>query len=77
MAAAGNYEITSQATDQYDFSSPGTPVLGVQVYFKTGDGNAGSVFVPQARYGVTMVRELVEAAAKELDGVGRLAGGYS
>jgi len=77
MATAGSYTITRQATDQYDFSNPGDPVLGTQVYFTTGDGNSGSVFVPQARYGITLVRELVAAAAKELDGIGRLAGDYS
>lgn len=75
--AGGSYTITNQATDQYDFTSPGNPVLGVQVYFTTGLGNQGSIFCPQARYTVATVRQLVSAAAKQLDEVGNLSGNYS
>jgi hypothetical protein len=46
--ATGSYTVTSQAVDQYDFSAPGNPVLGTVVYFVTGNGHQGSVFVPQA-----------------------------
>jgi hypothetical protein len=77
MAASDTYTILRQATDQYDFSVPGDPVLGTQIYFKTGDGNTGSVFCPQEHYGITFVRALVESAAKELDGIGRLGGNYA
>jgi len=74
--AAGSYTVTSQATDQYDFTAPGNPVLGTIVYFTTGEGNSGSVFVPQARYTAANVHKLVAGAAKSLDEVGAITGTY-
>jgi len=74
--AGGSYTVTSQATDQYDFAAPGNPVVGTVVYFTTGEGNSGSVFVPQARYAAAVVHTLVAAAAKEIDAVGSVKGTY-
>jgi hypothetical protein len=74
--ATGSYTVTSQAVDQYDFSAPGNPVLGTVVYFVTGNGHQGSVFVPQARYTINNVKTLVEGAAKSLDAVGSITGTY-
>jgi hypothetical protein len=74
--AAGTYTVTSQVPDTYDFTAPGNPVLGTQVYFTTGEGNRGSVFVPQARYTINTVKTLVGAAAKDLDAVGSISGTY-
>lgn len=68
--------ITRQEFDQYDFSNPSTPALGVVVYFQTDAGNIGSVFVPQARYKVPEVRKMVAAAARIADEVGALEISY-
>ena len=76
MAATGSYTITRQATDQYDFTVPGNPVIGTQVYFTTGEGNTGSVFIPQAQYKETVIHSLVAAYAKALDTVGNMTGTY-
>jgi hypothetical protein len=76
MATAGTYTITRQATDQYDFTVPGNPVIGTQIYFTTGQGNQGSVFVPQSQYKETVIHSLVASYAKALDTVGGMTGTY-
>ena len=58
-----SYTVTRQVPDTYDFTVPGDPVLGTQVYFTTGGGNVGSVFIPQAKYTAAHVRQTVGAAA--------------
>jgi hypothetical protein len=75
--AQTTYTVTSQQPDQYDFTNPGNPVLGTIVYFTTGEGNTGTVFVPAARYKVDVVRTMVAHAAKLLDQVGSIAGTIS
>jgi hypothetical protein len=76
MATTGTYTITRQATDQYNFDTPGNPVLGTQVYFTTGEGNQGSVFIPQAQYKETVIHTMVASYAKALDTVGKMTGTY-
>lgn len=68
------YTVIRQAPDQYDFTVPGDPVVGTIVYYVTGNGNHGSVFVPAARYNVKVVKEMVAAAAKVTDEVGAISG---
>jgi hypothetical protein len=68
------YTVTRQQPDVYDFTSPGDPVLGTQVYFTTGGGNSGSVFIPQSKYNGTHVRAAVAAAAKNMDDIGGIHG---
>lgn len=71
MANTG-WQVTRQETDQYDFSNPGNPALGVYVYFVTSGGNSGSVFLPNAHYTVANVRKAVQARANLLDEIGAL-----
>jgi len=71
---ASTYTVTRQAPDQYDFSAPGDPVIGTVVYFVTGDGNQGSVFVPNSQYRVATVRTMVAAKAKLIDEVAAIEG---
>lgn len=68
------YTVTRQVPDTYDFTVPGDPVLGVQVYFNTGEGNTGSVFVPQSKYNGDNVRKMVAAKAKLIDDIGGIHG---
>jgi hypothetical protein len=75
--ASTTYTVTRQAPDQYDFSAPGDPVLGTVVFFSTGEGNNGSVFVPASRYNPATVRTMVAHAAKLLDEVGAITGSIS
>jgi hypothetical protein len=72
--AAYTYTVTSQVPDQYDFTNPGNPTLGTIVYFQTGEGNTGSVFVAAAHYTVANVRTAVAAKAKLLDEVSAISG---
>jgi hypothetical protein len=68
------YQIIRQVPDTYDFAVPGDPVLGVQVYFTTGGGNTGSLFIPQAKYNGEYVRTAVAAHAKTIDDIGGIHG---
>lgn len=72
MAKTG-WQITSQLSDQFENTAAGQTVLGVRVYFITGNGNEGSVFVPQNLYTVRNVQERVRAQAQLLDDIGALA----
>jgi hypothetical protein len=72
--AAYTYTVTQQMPDQYDFSNAGNPTLGTVVYFTTGAGNSGSVFVAAAHYTVANVRTAVAAKAKLLDEVSAISG---
>lgn len=71
---ATTYTVTRQAQDQYDFTVPGDPVLGTVVYFDTGNGNNGSVFVPASKYTAKHVRAMVAAKAALIDEIGSLTG---
>lgn len=71
MAKTG-WQITSQLSDQFENTAAGQTVLGVRVYFITGNGNEGSVFVPQNLYTVRNVQERVRAQAQLLDDIGAL-----
>lgn len=68
--------VLRQEPDQYDFTNPGSPVLGTIVYFQTGAGNNGSVFVPATRYNVKNIHAAIKAAAEVIDEVGSLEINY-
>lgn len=69
-----SWSVTGQVTGQIVTTDSGQVVEGVAVYFVTGDGNSGSVFVPQAHYHNTAkVKELIRAEARQIDAIGSLA----
>lgn len=74
MAHSG-WRITAQVTDQIINTQANQTQTGVQVYFSTGVGNQGSVFVPNEQYNQHTVRNMVEAAAHLIDGIGSLSAG--
>lgn len=74
MANSG-WKITDQVTDQVQNTRAGATVTGVQVYFITGDGNEGSVFVMDQHYNAANVRKAVQAKANLIDEVGALGHG--
>lgn len=71
--AGTTWSVTGQ-TEQTQIAQGGSPVRGVQVFFTTGAGHQGSVFVPYAQYTLDNVRQMVSAAAAQMDAVGGLAG---
>jgi len=71
------WQVVRQAPDQYDPNNLSNPVTGVIVYFVTGDGNEGSVFVPHTRYTAHNVQLAVAAQAKVVDDIGRLSHGMT
>lgn len=74
MANSG-WKITDQVTDQVKNTRAGATVTGVDVYFITGDGNEGSVFVMDQHYNAANVRKAVQAKANLIDEVGALSHG--
>jgi hypothetical protein len=72
---ADSWVITGQVTGQAVNNDAGQTIVGSYVYYKTGFGNTGSVFVPDNLLSEAHVRETVAAAAKLLDGIGRLSQG--
>lgn len=72
-AAPGGWSVTGQqeTTEQ---AVGGQFVSGRRVYFTTGAGNTGSVFVPDTMYDAPTVSRMVAAAAANVDTVGSLRG---
>lgn len=73
MAGHSGWTVTAQVTDQIINTNAGQSVVGTYVYFITGDGNEGSVFVPDVHYSAAKVKAMIEAKADLLDSVSRLA----
>jgi hypothetical protein len=67
------WRVTSQLTDQVQITSAGQAVTGVQIFFVTGDGNEGSIFVANNHYTTKAVKPMLHAAAAQIDTVGVLA----
>lgn len=74
MAPKSGYTVTGQVSDQVILTDAGQPVTGTYVYFTTGEGNAGSVFVPDNIYpNRSRVQAMLREKASQMDEVGRLA----
>lgn len=69
------WTVTSQASDQVKVNDAGQTIIGVQVYFITGEGNRASVFIPDDHYSAKTVQAAIAAKAKIVDEVGALAHG--
>lgn len=69
---AVTWQVTGDTPDQYDFTAAGNPVLGHQITFLTGEGNRGSVFIPQDHYNAGYVRAQVHAEASRADEINAL-----
>ena len=70
-----SWTVTGQT--ERDQVVPGSaPVKGQQIFFTTGLGQSGSVFVPYAQYGnLDYVRQTIAAQAAQLDAVKSLNSG--
>lgn len=69
------WTITAQLTDQVIVTDAGRAVTGVQVFFITGDGNEGSVFIADNHYTLKVVKPAIDAKAALIDTVGSLTAG--
>lgn len=70
-----SWTVTGQ-TERDQIVPGGAPVKGQQIYFTTGLGQQGSVFVPYTQYGNTdYVRSQIAAMAAQLDAVKSLNSG--
>ena len=67
------WQVTGQ-TEYTQVATSGAPVQGVKVFYTTGQGHSGSVFLPSAQYSPANVRQAVNAAAVTMDQVGALTG---
>lgn len=73
---ATSWKVTGQL-ETTRVQQTGPPVQGMQVFYQTGKGHSGSVFVPQSQYNAHNVRALVAAAAANMDAVGMLSAGQA
>ena len=64
--------VTGQDPDQLIITNAGKPIGGTRVYFATGDGNTGSVFVDDGHYHPKPVHAALHAKAALVDEIGRL-----
>lgn len=70
---AASWSVSRQAADQVNITGSGDPVTGVRIFFTTGEGNSGSVFVPDTVYHNTKaVREAIAVMADQMDAIGAL-----
>lgn len=73
MAGPQQWTITG-TSETTGLTDQGMPSKGVTVSFKTDDGTAGTVFVPDASFTPSNVTALVAARASALVGVKGLTG---
>ena len=72
---AASWHVTRQAADQVSITSSGDPLTGVRIFILTGNGQAGSVFVPDTSYHNTAaVKEALQVEADQLDVIAGLHG---
>lgn len=77
MPAQGDqttYTVTGQ-TERDQVQAAGPPVRGVTIFYQTGKGNQGSVWVPYGTYnqGPAAVAPIIAQAAGRMDQIGSLS----
>lgn len=70
---AASWTVTGDVPDQFSTTGSATPVLGHVISFQTGNGNAGSVFIPDNHYNPAAVRAAVQAKADLTDQINALS----
>lgn len=68
------WTVTGQSPGQTQVTGDGRVIEGTMVYFRTGNGTLGQVFVPQDRYSADVVRTMIATVAGEIDAVDGLSG---
>ena len=78
MATKGHsYQVVSQIVNQVVNDNAGNTIVGSYINFMTGDGNTGTIFVPDNLLTVEHVKEELQAAARKIDNIGRLTETFS
>lgn len=70
--SGSGWMVTGQDPDQLIVTDAGKPVSGTRVYFSTGEGNTGSVFIDDGHYHPKTVHAAVGARAALVDEIGAL-----
>jgi hypothetical protein len=70
--ANSTWVVTGDLPDQYSTSGSSTPVLGHVIFFQTGAGNNGSIFVSNAQYTPALVKPAIQAQANVVDEINAL-----
>lgn len=73
MAGRLSWTITATVTDQTINTDASQTVVGAYVYFRTGKGNTGNVFIPNNQFTIENVKVQVRATAKLLDDINDLS----
>lgn len=73
MAPRHSWQIESVATDQTINTPSNQTVVGVYVYFVTGNGNHGAVFLSNDKFTHENVKTAVRAEAIKLDEIAALS----
>lgn len=68
------WQVTSQG-ESTEIQPNGQAVRGYRVYFTTGGGQSGSVWIPESSYTAERVRALVAQAAANAEAIGSLSAG--
>lgn len=76
MAERLSWQVERVLVDQTTNTPAGDTVVGSYVYYVTGEGNHGVVFVPNDRFNEKHVAEVVRRDARRLDTVAALAEGH-
>lgn len=72
---AASWKVTRQAPDQVDITTSNDPVTGTRIFIVTGNGQAGSVFIPDTVYHNTAaVKEALQTEANQRDVIAGLHG---
>lgn len=69
---AATWTVTGDFPDQYSSAGYPTPALGHAITFITGNGNRGSVFVPNDHYTEESVRAIIQPQADLADTIAKL-----
>lgn len=74
VPSQASWHVTGQMQTS-DIGSNGAVQKGVRVDFLTGQGHAGTVFVPQPNYQPQQVAAMIQAQANLMDQIGSLSAG--
>ncbi len=71
--AGHSWKVTNVITDQTVNTGANDTQVGNTVYFVTGDGNEGSVFIPANRWTHQNVKDAIRPEAIKLDEIAKLS----
>lgn len=73
MPSNSGWIVTSQQANQVILDNAANPSVGTYIYYTTGEGNQGVVFLPDSHRSEKHARKAVDADADILDTIGRMS----